>query len=214
MFVRASFFKGTGPQLDAAVALIRDRLEPSLRTQAGFVGNVTLLDRESGQGTSATYWQTVADMSAAEDMGVAARTEAGERAGVQIIDIDRFEHILLDRVAPPSGSGFIRTTELRGSPDRIDALRAALDKSVSVLRSRRGYRAAVMAVNRTTGRVLLSSVWETAANRDAPDPELGRVREEAARVVGSPPPRIVRSEIVLSTLNPALLESQTTAASR
>ena len=84
--------------------------------QAGFVANVTLLDSESGQGVSATYWQSVADMSAAEDMGVAARGEAAGRAGVQLINVDRFERILLDRVAPPSGSGFIRTAELRGSP--------------------------------------------------------------------------------------------------
>src|SRR5262249_9972237 len=57
-------------------------------------------------------------MSAAEDMGVAARSEAAERAGVQVVDVDRFERILLDRVAPPSGSGFIRTVELRGSPEQ------------------------------------------------------------------------------------------------
>jgi hypothetical protein len=214
VFVRVSFFKGTGPQLDAAVELIRDRLEPSLGTRAGFLGNVTLLDRENGQGASATYWQSVADMSAAEDMGVAARTEASERAGVQLTDVDRFEHILLDRVAPPSGSGFVRTTELRGSPDKIDELRTALDKSVSVLRSRQGYRAAVMAVNRTTGRVLLSSIWETAANRDAPDPELSGIREEAARVLGSPQPRITHSEVVLSTLKPAAVEGESSAKAR
>jgi hypothetical protein len=207
VFVRVSFSKSTPEQLDAATALVRDRIDPSLRTQPGYVGTVTLLDRENGLGWAATYWQTVADLSAAEDRGQAARTEAGTQTGVQLIDVDRFEHILIDRVAPPSGNAFARSTELRGSPDKIDDLRAMLDKSVPTLRSRRGYRAAVMAVNRITGRVLLSSIWETAANRDEHDPELGGVRDEAARILGSPPPRVTRSEIVLSTLDAGLLEA-------
>jgi hypothetical protein len=153
-------------------------------------------------------------LSAAEEVGQAARTEAGALTGVQLIDVDRFEHIFLDRVAPPSGNGFARTTELRGSPDKIDDLRALLDGSVSTLRSRHGYRAAVMSVNRTTGRVLLSSIWETAADRDSPDQQLGSIREEAARVVGASSPRIMRSEIVLSALSAALLESEPAATSR
>jgi hypothetical protein len=62
--------------------------------------------------------------------------------------------------------------------------------------------------------VLLSSVWETAANRDEHDPELGGVRDEAARVLGSPPPRITRSEIVLSTLDPARLQTETSIGTR
>jgi hypothetical protein len=214
MFVRVSTAKGTNEQLDAMVGLVRDRIEPSLRTQAGFIGSVILLDRESGLGYVATYWQTVADLSAAEDVGQAARADAGAQTGVQLIDVDRFEHILLDRVAPPSSNVFARTTELRGSPEKIVDLKGLLDNSVSTLRSRRGFRAAVMAVNRITGRVLLSSIWETAADRDSPDQQLGSIREEAARVLGSPPPRITRSHVVLSTLDPALLESKTTAASR
>ena len=135
MFVRVSTAKGTNEQLDAMIGLVQDRIEPSLRTQAGFVGSVILLERESGLGYAATYWQTVADLSAAEDMGQAARAEAGAQTGVQLIDVDRFEHILLDRVAPPSGSGFARTTELRGSPEKIDALKGLLNNSVSTLRS-------------------------------------------------------------------------------
>jgi hypothetical protein len=47
VFVRVSFSKGTNEQLDAATALVRDRLDPSLGTQAGYVGTVTLLDREN-----------------------------------------------------------------------------------------------------------------------------------------------------------------------
>jgi hypothetical protein len=145
-------------------------------------------------------------------MGQAARSEASEKTGVQLIDVDRFEHILLDRVAAPSSNVFARTTELRRSREKIDDLKALFDKSISTLRSRQGCRAAVMAVNRVTGRVLLSSIWETAADRDSPDQQLGSIRDEAARVVGSPPPRITRLEVVLSTLHPAKLESATSAA--
>jgi heme-degrading monooxygenase HmoA len=214
VFARVSFFKGTGSQLDAAVELIRDRLEPSLRTQPGFLGTVTLLDRETGHGASVTYWQSAADMSAAEDMGVAARTEASERAGVQLTDVDRFERVLSDRVGPPAAGGFVRTTELRGSPEKVDdATSKMLDKGVPLLRSRKGYRAMVMAANRATGRILVSSIWDTAADREAVDQNPSGVREEVARAAGASDFRITRAEVVFSAVSQAAVDAAAAATS-
>jgi hypothetical protein len=208
VFVRISFFKGTGPQLDAAIDLIRDRIDPSFRTQAGYLGAVTLIDRESGQGAAGTYWETAADMSAAEDMAVAGRGEASERAGIQLTDVDRFERILADRVGEPEQGGFARTTELRGSPDKIGAVLAlAQEKGIPLLRSRTGYRAMVISANRATGRILASSIWQTAADRDATEQNLSGIRDELALAAGASSSRIIRSEIVLSTLSSAAMDA-------
>ena len=210
MFARVSYFKGTGPQLDAAIAVIRDRVDPSLRTQPGYLGSVTLIDRESGQGMAGTYWQTAADMSAAEDMAVAGRADASERSGIQLVDVDRFERILADRVGAPEQGGFARTTELRGSPDKIDAL-VALTREKVIPRLRSGYRAMVMSVNRATGRMLFSSIWQTAADRDAIDQNPGGIREEMVAAAGASSFRTVRSEIALSLLSPAALDAMVPA---
>src|SRR5579864_1502830 len=207
-FVRFSFFKGTPPQLDGAVELIRERIDPSFRTQAGYLGTVVVIDRESGQGMAGTYWQTAAQLSAAEEMGVGARGEATERAGIQLTDVDRFERIFGDRLgASRPGPGFIRITEFRGSPDKTDAVVALTqEKLVPLLRSQAGYRATAMAVNRTTGRLLASSIWETAADREASEHIPSDLRQQAAQLAGAASFRVIRAELVLTTLTPAALE--------
>jgi hypothetical protein len=212
VFARISYFKGTTQQIDAAIALIRDRLEPSLRTQSGFMGNVTVVDRSTGEGLSTTLWNTLADMSAAEEMGIAARTEATERAGVQLTDVDRFEVILQDRAAPSAAGTCTRTTELRGSPDKIDATAAYMkEKGISLLRPRQGYRGMLVMANRATGRIRITSAWSTAAERDNTAGVPGGIREEVAQIAGSPGHRVSRYDVVLTTAGEAAQQAATVA---
>jgi hypothetical protein len=215
VLVRVSWFRGSAPQIDAAIEVIRDRIEPSLRSLAGYLGGSTMLDRAAGEGLSASFWQTAADMSAAEEMGVAARTEASGRAGVQLVDVDRFEILLQDRVAPAIVGSFVRVNELRASPQHIDAAQAHMaDKGVQVLRSRKGFRALLMGANRTTGRTFVTSIWDSAADREASDATPSGLRDEVARLAQSPNVRINRYETVLSTVSAAAQEAGTAAAAR
>jgi hypothetical protein len=204
MFARIAYFRGSAPQIDAATALIRDRLEPSLATQSGFLGAITVVDRAAGEGLASTFWNTVADMGAAEEMGLAARTEAGERAGVQLIDVDRFEILLQDRVAASAAGTFARTTELRGLPDKIDATVAYMrDKGVDLLRPRPGYRGLLVMANRATGRIRISSSWSTAADRDNTAGVPSGIREEVALIAGAGSFTVTRYEVVLTTVSQA-----------
>ena len=204
LFARISYFKGTASQIDAAIALIRDRIEPSLRTQAGFMGAATVVDRAAGEGLSTTLWNSLADMSAAEEMGIAARSEATARAGVQLIDVDRFEVIFQDRVAPSEAGTVTRSTELRGSPDKIDAAVAVMkDKGIALLRPRPGYRGMLMMPNRATGRIRITSSWTSAVDRDNTPGVPTGFREEVAQIAGSPGARVTRYEVALSTVSEA-----------
>ena len=212
MFARTSFFKGTAPQIDAAIALIRDRLVPSLATQAGFVGSITVVDREAGEGIATTLWNSAAEMGAAEEMGIAARTEAGERAGVQLTDVDRFEVILQDRVAPPEAGTCTRTTELRGSPDKIDATADFMNsRGIDLLRPRPGYRGMLVMANRATGRIRITSAWNTVADRDNTAQVPAGVREEVAQVAGATAYRVSRYDVVAATVSQAAQQAATSA---
>jgi len=212
MFARISYFKGTAAQIDAATALIRDWIEPSLRTRPGFLGGVTVVDRATGEGFSSTFWNTMADMGAAEDMGIAARTEAAERTGLHLTDVDRFEVLLQDRVAPSKAGTFIRTTELRGSPDKIDATVAYMrDKGISLLRPRQGYRAMMVMANRASGRIRITSSWSSAAERDNTEQLPSGIREQTAQVAGSPGFRVTCHEVVLALVSEAAQQAATTA---
>ena len=215
MFARISYFKGTAAQIDAATALIRDRIEPSLRTQAGFLGSATVVDHATGEVHSATYWSTGADMGSAEGMGVAARTEAAERTGLHVTDVDRFEVLLQDRVAPSQAGTFGRTTELRGSPDKIDATVAFMkDRGISLLRARQGYRAMMVMANRASGRIRITSSWNSAAERDNTEQAASKIRQEVAQLAGSPDFRITCYAVVLAIVSEAAQQVATSAGTR
>jgi hypothetical protein len=212
VFARISYFKGTAPQIDGAIELIRDKLGPSLATHAGFLGSVTLVDHVAGQGLTATYWQSGREMGAAEDTGVAARDAIAERVGAQLTDVDRFELVLQDRVAPPTPGTFVRMTELRGSPDQIEATRALmLEKGIPLLRSQPGYRALLMGVNRASGRTFISSGWATAAEMEASDASPGGLRQRAAEVAQASSVHVTRYEAVLASLSQTAQEAATPA---
>jgi predicted ester cyclase len=211
VFARISYFKGTRQQIDAAVDIIRDRIEPSLRTRAGFLGSVTGVDRDSGEGLSSTFWETGAEMGAADQMGVAARSETAERTGVQLTDVDRFEVLLQDRVEPSQVGTYIRTTELQGAPDKIDAAAAFMrDKGIDLLRSRQGYRGMLVMANRASGRIRITSAWSSAAERDSTDALPSNTREEVAQVAGSDGFRVTRYEVVLSSVSQAAQQAAPT----
>jgi len=212
MFARVSYFKGTAPQIQAAIALIRDRIEPSLRTHTGFLGSVTVVNRTAGEGFSTTFWNTGPDMAAAEDMGVAARTEAAERTGVHLTDVDRFEVLLQDRVAPSEAGIVGRTTELHGSPDKIDAAVAFMkDRGIGLLRARHGYRAMMVMANRASGRIHISSTWNSVAERDNTEQVPSGIREEVAQIAGSTSIRITVYEVALATVSQVAQHAATTA---
>ena len=212
MFARLAYFKGTDPQIDALIALVRDRIEPSLRTQSGFLGSATVVDHVTGEGLSATYWNTGTEMGAAEEMAVAARTEAAERSGVHLTDVDRFEVLLQDRVAPSEPGTVGRTTELRGSPDNIDATVAFMrDKGIGLLRARQGYRAMMVMANRASGRIRITSSWNSAAERDITEQVPTNIREEVAQIAGSPGFRVTRYDVLLTTASQAAQQAATTA---
>jgi hypothetical protein len=212
MFARISYFKGTAAQVDAATALVRDRIEPSLRTQTGFLGLATVVDRATGEGHAAAYWSTGAEMGAAEAIGVAARSETTERTGLQLIDFDRFEVLLQDRVAPSEVGTVGRTTELHGSPDKIDATVAFMrDTGIGLLRARQGYRAMMVMANRASGRIRITSSWNSAAERDNTEQVPSKIREEVARIAGSPGVRVTCFDVVQTSVSAAAQHAATTA---
>lgn len=74
---------------------------------------------------------------------------------------------------------YARVITLTGVKD-VDAAVAYLkETSLSVVRSQRGYKGITASADRSAGLVGILSMWETAADRDASNSALAKVREEA-----------------------------------
>jgi len=206
MFARITWSKVSTQRIDAVTSNYREKILPSLRTQSGFLGGIVLADRTNGEGVAASYWQTAAALSASEEMATAGRAEAIKTAGgdMEVIEVDRFEIILQDRTAPVQVGTFVRANDLLGSTAQIDATLAFMrEKAIPVLKAQQGYRALLMMVNRETGRLLVSSVWSTAADREASDAAIRGLRQQASEIAQAQNVRVSLYESLVAEVSPA-----------
>ena len=123
-------------------------------------------------------------MQASEELGARIR---GQAVGddLKVRDIDRFEMVIHERTAPPRSGTFVRTNDLRGAPAGADAaLALARDTILPVLKAQPGFLANLVCVNRETGRILASSVWDSPEARAASEAAVQELRRESGQLAG------------------------------
>lgn len=79
---------------------------------------------------------------------------------------------------------FTRIVIFDGATDIDGGIDFIRDSATPVLREQNGYRGVVASANRGTGVVGALSLWEAAADREASDGALAKVREEGLGIIG------------------------------
>ena len=186
MYVRVTAVRVDPAKIDLGIANFQDRLVPAARAAPGYAMAALLIDRQTGEGGGATYWQTLADMNAAEQMGQQVRRQSSEATGAEVIDVDRFEVVLVDRAAEPRVPTFSRINQLYADPGRIEeGIAFVRDRAIPTLRKQDGYISLLMGANRMTGRCLVTSNWTSAEARAASEMAVTDQRREAMTVAGA-----------------------------
>jgi hypothetical protein len=140
-----------------------------------------LANTTTGVAISVTYWADEAALKASEATMEKLRGQAVQTVGARLAGVDRFEIAVWDRVAPPKAHSFVRVNDVQGSPEKIDnGIRFVRETVVPLIKPLKGYRAAIMGVNRQSGRAFLSSVWETAEDRAASETAVAGTRSQGA----------------------------------
>jgi heme-degrading monooxygenase HmoA len=218
MFTRVVWSQRAAPtpraEIDKGLSYFRERIIPSLKTQAGFLGAAVLVDSENGEGATVTYWESAEAMAASEAMGAAGRVEAAQATGIIIKDVDRFETLLQDRVGPATAGSFVRVNDVPASTAQIDAAVAwARDTALPKVKSQTGYRALLVSANRATGRMLVASIWESAADRKASESAISGLRSQLAEVAQTKADtRVSLYESMLAEISPAAQQTTTAKA--
>jgi heme-degrading monooxygenase HmoA len=186
MYSRVTAVRTDPAKVEQGIANFKERVAPMVRTAPGYAGIALLVDRDTGDGFGVTYWDTVADLNAAEQLGQQGRRQSTEAVGAEVVDVDRFEVVLVNRAAEPSAPAFSRVNQLYADPKRIDDAIAFLrDRAIPILSKLKGYRSLLMGVNRTTGRCVVTSNWETPEDRAASEPAIVDQRRQAATIAGA-----------------------------
>jgi heme-degrading monooxygenase HmoA len=183
MYVRMTRIQTPPDRIDAGIANFNEKVVPAARQAKGYQGAALLVNRETGDGVGVTYWDSLEALAASEQVGVSVRTQSAEATAARVIDVDRAELVIVDRAEPPRVPGYTRSISGFVPLENLDKLISMTkEKVVPELRRHKGYRSALLAVNRMTGRTLFSSNWATAQDRDATFDAMTPLREEAAKL--------------------------------
>ena len=186
MYGRMTRLQSSPDAVEKGIAFFKENVVPKARTTAGNAGAILLVDRKSGTAIGITLWETTQALNASEQLGISSRTQGAAATGGSIVDVDRYEQVLVDRPQPPKAGAFVRLNTVAGAPDRIDSVIKFMQKqALPLIQAQKGYRATIMNVNRLTGRSTVSTVWDTMADLEASELKVSGLRRDAADAAGA-----------------------------
>lgn len=177
MYVRVTTAEGV-KNFDAGIALLRDEIVPQLEQQRGFRGLSLSGDRQSGQVSVLTVWETQSDLDASQGAAEKFRADALAALGAGAPTVQTFEETVSEvgPVPPAPGSRLqVRQTKMR--PERVEENLAFFKATVlPEITSTPGFQAVRQLINRTTGEGAVGTVWADEASLRAAE-----ARSEARR---------------------------------
>ena len=187
MFLRATRVQTPPDKVNDAIKNFETNILKGLRSAPGNQGALLLVNRQTGEGVGVTYWESAKALANSEQIGTQSRTQSVKSVpGSQIVNVERGELMIMDRVAAPKAGSFIRLTTANGDPDKLDAAIVHLRNQVlPLLRAQKGYRATIASVDRMSGRFSASTVWDTKADLDASESKIAGPRAEVAKAAGA-----------------------------
>jgi heme-degrading monooxygenase HmoA len=186
MWIRFTRLLGEAKRLDEILDIYRQQVAPAMASQPGYMGTVVLANRETGEAQSILYWQDEAALKASEAGANERRAQFAAAVGAKIIDVDRFELVIVERAAPAQAGTFVRTNDVKGDPAKLDEGTAFIrDKVIKALSAQPGFRALVTGVNRQTGRAITATTWDSLDALKRSEAAVVDLREQAVKASGA-----------------------------
>jgi heme-degrading monooxygenase HmoA len=204
MFIRVGRLQCAPDRINELPATFQRTAMSTYRQAHGFMGAAVLVDRATGAGHAVLYWDSAESMQASEETGASLRSQAPqELEGLRVGEVDRLELLVQERVGPPRAGTFIRVNDLQGTSSKVDDVVKIVQESVSALKGQHGFLSVIMGANRQTGRMIISSSWETAADREASDAAARERRQEVQKAAGAQTVSVELYEVVFAEVKQA-----------
>ncbi len=187
MYIRATRVQMPPQAVDKGIAFFKEKIVPMATSTPGCIGQVLLVDRDSGKAVGITQWETARAMGAAEQLGINSRTQSAAETGGTIVNVERMEQVINERAGPPpTAGGWVRLNTIVGDPAKTDSAINFVEKQVlPALKSQKGFQAALMNVDRITGRSTVSTVWASKQELEASESSITSLRRDAADAAGA-----------------------------
>lgn len=200
MFVRMTLTEDV-PDLDAAVAHLRDEVLPAVRDSKGFRGITASGDRKAGVIGILTLWDSEADMKASDAVASQVRENAVKAIGGRVVDVQLYEQILQEMTTPPAPGCPLLITPTKMDPAKVDENIEFFKANVlPEIKATPGFRAVRNMINRKTGEGMVGVVLDDDASVKEAE-ALADARRARATQQGVELGERSRREILFTALN-------------
>jgi len=195
MYGRLTRIEGTPAEIEAGAKSFEQDVARMAREIPGNQGIVLMVNAPEGKALGITYWADENALKASADAMKRVRESATQTAGTRVASVDTAEVLSMESTGEPKAHTFARLNTLQGKPEQIGAAQAAYEKDVlPLLKSLHGFRAAIMSANAESGKIWVTSVWETAQDREASDAKLTELRRKTAATAGAADVKVEKFE--------------------
>jgi hypothetical protein len=197
MYGRVTRIEGTQAEINEGVRNFEQNVARPARDIPGNVGIVLMVNPEEGKGIGITYWADKKVLEASAEAMKQVRETSTKSSGVRVASVETGEVLSMERSGEPHPHTFIRLNTLQGKPEKIEATLATYEKDVlPLLKSLKGFRAAILSANAESGKIWVSSVWETAQDREASETRVLDLRRSTATTAGAADVMVEKFETV------------------
>jgi heme-degrading monooxygenase HmoA len=189
VYARSTTIQAQRSSIDAGIAHVRDEIMPAVQAMDGCVGISLLADRETGRCIVTTSWDTEEAMLASAELVRALRDRAAAAFGSSDKQVDQWEIAVLHRDHHSENGACVRATWIKVPPDQAGrAIDFYKGEVLPALEKLEGFCSASLLINRSTGRAVSSSTFDSREamerNRDrATELRNARTRELGADIL-------------------------------
>ena len=195
MYVRISRVQAPPERIGDLVETFRGKVLSDLRAMPGYAGCSMAADTSSGDAQVATFWDSREALEKGREQATGLRSIATEGIA-SITSVKEYEQLFMERFTTPSPPAFLRVTRCTFDTSKVDQLASDMrNEAVPAVRALAGARALTAGVDRATGEGVVTSVWDSAANREASDSALDSLRRRIFEAAGAQQPEVSLYEV-------------------
>jgi heme-degrading monooxygenase HmoA len=198
---RSTTIQAQPSSIDDGIAYMRDDLMPELENVDGYVGISLLVDRESGRCIITAAYESEDAMHAAADKAKELRSEAANRFGGEVQEIQEWEIGVLHRDHQSAQGACVRATWIKVPPDQADrSIEFYKDSVLPSLEGLEGFCSASLLMDRSSGRGVSSATFDSRDAMERNQDQAQELRNTRTRELGADVLDVAEFELALAHL--------------
>jgi quinol monooxygenase YgiN len=186
MYARSSTITARPSSIDDGITHVREQTMTALMQMPGCVGLSLLVDRDAGRCIATSSWDSEDAMRSSAAAVDSLRTMAAERFGGSLETVQEWEIAVLHREHSAGNGACVRCAWLQAPMGEMEqTIDAFIHTVLPEVEGMDGFCSASLFVDRSSGRTVGATAWDSRAAMDASREGMHQMRTDTAKRLGS-----------------------------